>query len=352
MWINLRAVTAPRVASWSMAGAFCVVAGAACRPEPASKAPEPPVAAVERLDPAVDSLVPPDAKVEHLAGGFRFTEGPVWDPDSSYLLFTDNEVPVLHRWSSKDSVTRFLEGEDLSPTSPSIGGKAGADGLTLGLDGRLYVADDSHRRIARWERGRLVTVVDRYQGKRFNSTNDLVFRSDGSLYFTDPTYGLEQDEQDPRRELDFAGVFRWANNKVELLTKELRRPNGIGFSPDEKVLYVANSDEVKKIWMRYPVNPDGTVGQGSVFFDASAADGKGLPDGLKVDRRGNVYGTGPGGIWIISPAGKALGRIRVPETPANCAWGDADGKTLYITAVTGLYRIRLAVEGVRPGRRA
>ena len=138
---------------------------------------------------------------------------------------------------------------------------------------------------------------------------------------------------------------------MDLLTKELRRPNGIAFSPDERFLYVGNSDEVRKIWMRYEVKSDGTLGPGAVFYDAGQADGKGLPDGMKVDRRGNLYATGPGGIWIISPAGKALGRIHLPEVPANCAWGDADGKTLYITAVTGLYRIRVLVPGVRPEMR-
>jgi gluconolactonase len=274
------------------------------------------------------------------------------------LLFTDNNVPVLHKWSPKDSVTPFLQGADLDRTNPFIGGLPGADGLTLDREGRLYVADDSHRRIGRVENGKVFTVADRYQGKRLNSPNDMVFKSDGSLYFTDPSYGLEKDETDLHRELDFAGVYRLApsggrleKGQLQLLTRELRRPNGIALSPDERFLYVANSDEVKKIWMRWELKPDGTLGNGSVFYDASQADGKGLPDGMKVDQRGNLYATGPGGLWIISPEGKALGRVHLPETPANCAWGDADGKTLYLTAVKGLYRIRLAVVGLRPGQR-
>ncbi|MBI4501388.1 MAG: SMP-30/gluconolactonase/LRE family protein [Gemmatimonadetes bacterium] len=303
--------------------------------------------AIERLDPALDSIVPAGARVEQLAGGFNFTEGPVWVP-GGYLLFTDNNVAVLHKWSPKDSVTTFLQGADLDRAG--IGGSPGADGLTLDRSGRLYVADDSHRRIARLSgNGRLETVVDSYQGKRLNSPNDMVFKSDGSLYFTDPAYGLDSGYADSHRELDFAGVYRWKDGRLDLLTKELSHPNGIAFSPEERFLYVANSDEARKIWMRYPVLPDGSLGAGTVFFDASQAEGKGLPDGMKVDRRGNVYGTGPGGIWIISPAGEARGRIHVPETPANCAWGDANGKTLYITAVKGLYRIRLNVAGVRPG---
>ena len=321
--------------------AACTLLLVGCGPQASS-----PV--VERLDPALDSIVPAEATVEKLASGFNFTEGPVWVADSGYLLFTDNNVPALHRWSPKDSVTDFLRGPDLDRTSPptDLGGLPGADGLTLDHQGRLYVADDSHRRIARLENGRLVTIADRYEGKRLNSPNDLVFKSDGALYFTDPTYGLEQDEKDSRRELDFAGVYRFKDGQVELLTKELRRPNGIAFSPDEKFLYVANSDEVKKIWTRYPVKDDGTLGPGTVFYDASKADGEGLPDGMKVDRRGNLFATGPGGIWIISPEGKALGRIHVPETPANCAWGNADRGTLYITAVKGLYRITLGQGGL------
>lgn len=305
--------------------------------------PQGPAPVVERLDPALDAIISAEATIEKLGGGFNFTEGPVWVADSGYLLFTDNNVPALHKWSPRDSVTDFLRGPDLDRTSPpdELGGLPGADGLTLDHDGRLYVADDSHRRIARLENSRLVTIADRYQGKRFNSPNDLVFKSDGALYFTDPSYGLEHDEKDPHRELDFAGVYRLKDGQVELLTKELRRPNGIALSPDEKFLYVANSDEVKKIWMRYPVKDDGLLGPGIVFYDASKADGKGLPDGMKVDRRGNLFATGPGGIWIISPDGKALGRIHVPETPANCAFGGDDQKTLYITAVTGLYRITL-----------
>ena len=320
--------------------AACTLLQLGCRPQAASSV-------VERLDPTLDSIVPAGATVEKLASGFNFTEGPVWVADSGYLLFTDNNVPALHRWSPRDSVTDFLRGPDLDRTLPpaALGGLPGADGLTLDREGRLYVADDSHRRIARLENGRLVTIADRYDGKRLNSPNDLVFKSDGALYFTDPTYGLEHDEKDSHRELDFAGVYRLKDGQVELLTKELRRPNGIAFSPDEKFLYVANSDDVKKIWMRYPVKDDGTLGPGAVFYDASKADGDGLPDGMKVDRRGNLFATGPGGIWIISPEGQALGRIHMPETPANCAWGDANRETLYITAVHGLYRIRLGQGG-------
>lgn len=312
---------------------------------------------IERFDPALDGIIPPDATVEKLAGGFDFTEGPVWIADGSYLLFTDNGLPVLHKWSAKDGATVFLQGADLDRTHPFIGGVPGAEALTLDGEGRLYVTDDSHRRIARMEDGKLVTIADRYRGKRFNSPNDMVFKSDGSLYFTDPPYGLEKGETDLHRELDFAGVYRLTPSRgrlkggqAQLLTRKLHNPNGIAFSPDERFLYVANSGETKKIWMRWELKPDGSLGAGSVFYDASTADGEGLPDGMKVDKRGDLFATGPGGIWIISPTGKALGRIHVPEIQSNCAWGDADGKSLYITAAKGLYRVKLAVEGVRSGR--
>jgi gluconolactonase len=194
---------------------------------------------------------------------------------------------------------------------------------------------------------RVTTLVDRFEGKRLNSPNDLVYRSDGSLYFTDPPYGLPKGDEDPAKELNFNGVYRLAGGKLELLTKELTRPNGIALSPDEKTLYVANSDEKRKIWMRYDVAPDGRISNGKVFADVTSEKEDGLPDGLKVDAQGNVYATGPGGIRVFAPDGKHLGTIKVGENPANCGWGD-DGKTLYMTAISGLYRIKLAASGKMP----
>jgi gluconolactonase len=191
-------------------------------------------------------------------------------------------------------------------------------------------------------------LADRFEGKRLNSPNDLVYKSDGALYFTDPPYGLPKGEHDPKKELPFSGVFRIAGGKLQLLTTSLNGPNGLAFSPDEKYLYVDNSDVARKIWMRFEVRPDGSLDHGKLFYDATAAKEEGVPDGMKVDRSGNVYSTGPGGLWILSPAGVHMGTIVLPELPANCAWGDADGKTLYMTARTGLYRIRLKIPGVRP----
>ena len=191
-------------------------------------------------------------------------------------------------------------------------------------------------------------LAAKYEGKRLNSPNDAVYKSDGALYFTDPPYGLVKQDQDPKKELAFNGIYRLAQGKLQLLYKDLTRPNGIAFSPDEKHLYVGNSDASRKIWMRFEVKPDGTIANGKVFYDVTKESAEGLPDGMKVDQKGNLYCTGPGGIWVFSPDGKHLGTIRPPEVPANLAWGDRDGKTLYITARTGLYRVRTNVAGMRP----
>jgi gluconolactonase len=193
----------------------------------------------------------------------------------------------------------------------------------------------------------VTTVVDKFEGKKLNSPNDLVYHSDGSLYFTDPPYGLPKGDDDPAKELKFNGVYRLVNGKLQAIVKDLTRPNGIALSPDERTLYVANSDEKHKVWMRYELSAGGAAGNGRVFADVTAEKEDGLPDGMKVDAQGNVYATGPGGVWVFAPDGKHLGTIKPPETPANCGWGD-DGKSLYMTARTGLYRIKLAVSGKKP----
>jgi gluconolactonase len=211
----------------------------------------------------------------------------------------------------------------------------------------VLLCQHGNRRIVRIDKDRKVsTLVDAFEGKKFNSPNDLVFRTDGSLYFTDPPYGLPKGDDDPAKELKFNGVFRLANGKLQAIVKDLTRPNGIALSPDEKTLYVSNSDEKHKVWMRYDLAQDGTAGNPRVFADVTAEKEDGVPDGMKVDSLGNIYASGPGGIWVFSPDGKHLGSIKPPETPANCGWGD-DGRTLYITARTGLYRIKLAVAGQR-----
>jgi gluconolactonase len=303
---------------------------------------------VVRLDPDVDAVVPADAKVEKLADGFQFTEGPVWHPDG-YLLFSDPNANTIYRWSSEGAVSVYRTKSGY--TGPDIGRyrQPGSNGLTLDRDGLVTINEHGNRRVTRLERtGRITVLADRYKGKRLNSPNDLVYRSDGLLYFTDPPFGLPTAFDDPAKELGFSGVYRLRDGQLTLLTSELSGPNGIAFSPDEQYLYVSNWDLGHKVLMRYEVKPDGTLKRGTVFYDFTSETEEVALDGVKVDQRGNVYVSAPRGVWILSPEGKALGRIETPEHAANIAWGDGDGRSLYITATTGLYRVRLSVPGVRP----
>ncbi len=302
---------------------------------------------IVRLDPEMDAIVAPGSKIEKLAGGFRFTEGPVWIKEG-YLLFSDIPENVIRKWSPDGQVTIFREKSGYEKADAPPGAFIGSNGLTLDSDGRLTICEHGNGRVTRLEKdGSLTVLAAKYEDKRLNSPNDAVYKSDGSLYFTDPPYGFPQQDQDPKKELDFNGVYRLKDGKLTLLTKELSRPNGLAFSPDEKYLYVANSDPARKIWMKYEVAADGTLARGEVFFDVTRETEEGLPDGMKVDQQGRLYCTGPGGVWVFNPAGKHLGSIKPTETPANLAWGDADGKAL-ITARTGLYRVRLNVAGIRP----
>jgi gluconolactonase len=306
-------------------------------------------AEVDRLDAALDAIVPVGAKVERLADRFVFVEGPVWVADPGHLLFSDPNTNHIHRWAPDGEVSVFRTKSGYSGVDVGEYHQPGSNGLTLDREGRLTICEHGNGRVTRLEKNGVVTVLaDRYEGKRLNSPNDLVYRSDGSLYFSDPPFGLPKTFDDPRKELPTSGVYRWAAGTLTLLTAELSGPNGLAFSPDERFLYVANWDVAKKVIMRYEVNTDGTLARGSTFVDATSEPGEQAWDGLKVDRDGNLYASGPGGLWIISPAGKHLGTVKLPELPANFAWGDADGKTLYLTARTGLYRMRLNVPGIRP----
>lgn len=304
---------------------------------------------IERKDPALDAIVPPDAKIEKLADGFLFTEGPIWVRDGGYLLFSDPNNNLIYRWTPDGSLSIFRTKSGYKGMDIGEYGQPGSNGLTLDKEGRLTINQHGNRRVIRLEKNGQETVLAyRYIGKRLNSPNDLVYRSDGALYFTDPPFGLPKFFDDPRKELDFSGVFLVKDGKVTLLTKELSGPNGLAFSPDEKFFYVDNWDDKKKNIMRYEVNPDGTLANGKVFFDMTSAPGEDALDGVKVDQQGNLYVSGPGGLWIISAAGKHLGTIIGPEHPHNFAWGDDDGRTLYLCARTGLYRIRLKIPGIRP----
>ena len=300
---------------------------------------------IERLDPALDELLAKDAVVEKLAQGFHWSEGPVWMP-GNYLLFSDVPMNTIFKWDAQAGVSVFLQPSGYTGTVPR-GGEPGSNGLTHDKQGRLIACQHGDRRVARWEDGKFVAVANRFEGKRFSSPNDVVVKSNGDIYFTDPPYGLPKNIDDPTKEIPFQGVYRVsADGNVTLLTGEITRPNGLAFSPDEKVLYVASSDPLKAIWMSYPVKADGTLGAGRVFFDSTAMQKgkKGLPDGMKIDQRGNLWATGPGGVLIISPEGKHLGTLATGEKTANCAWGD-DGSTLYITADMYLCRVKTKTKG-------
>ena len=306
------------------------------------------LAQVTRVDPALDAIVPRDAKIEKLAEGFLFTEGPIWVPDG-YLLFSDPNSNAIYRWSDNDGLSVFRTKSGYTGVDIAEYGQPGSNGLTLDREDRLTINEHGNRRVTRLEKnGSLTILADRYEGKRLNSPNDLVYKSDGSLYFTDPPFGLPKAFDDFRKETPFSGVYRWSDGQLQLLTTDVTGPNGLAFSPDEKYFYLGNWDEKRKIVMRYDLKPNGTLANGRVFFDMTSAPGEDAIDGLKVDRQGNVYVSGPGGLWILSPTGKHLGTIVGPEHPHNFAWGGADGKTLYLTAQTGLYRIRLSVAGTRP----
>ncbi len=313
---------------------------------------------VVRLDPSLDEIISADAKVEKLAGDFGFVEGPVWVRQGGYLLFSDIPANAINKWTPDGKVSVFLKPSGFTGSDPSDVGSQnnngqavvtliGSNGVTLDRQGRVVFCAHGDRNVVRIEKDRKRTVLaDRFEGKRLNSPNDLVFKSDGALYFTDPTAGLRKRDEDPKKELPFNGVYLLKDGKLQLLEKTFVTPNGIAFAPREKYLYV--NDTARKLIMRYEVQPDDTVASGKVFIDMSADKAAGVPDGMKVDQKGNVYCTGPGGFWIISPEGKHLGTVKTPELPANLAWGDSDGKTLYLTARTGLYRIRLKIAGIRP----
>jgi gluconolactonase len=304
----------------------------------------PTVGSVERLDPALDAIVPPNAKIEKLAEGFSWAEGPVWRREG-YLVFSDVPRNTIYKWKDGEGLTVFLRPSGYTQPNPP-GRELGSNGLTLDARGAIVMADHGNRQVARLDDSLFTktTLAARYDGKRLNSPNDLVFHSNGDLYFTDPPFGLRGLNNDPAKQLPFSGVYRLTpTGELTLLTRELAYPNGIAFSPDQRTLYVSNADARRAIWMAYDVAPDGTIGRGRVFFDATplAQQKKpGVPDGLRVDRQGNLFAAGPGGILIISPQGKHLGTIVTGQPTANCAFGD-DGSTLYITANNQLLRIRL-----------
>jgi gluconolactonase len=293
-------------------------------------APRPPAAFGQQLEaasPAFWKLINKDARLEKVADGFQFTEGPVWN-SAGFLLFSD--IPA-------NQIVKFVPGA--APTAfrtPS----GNSNGLTYDRAGRLLACEHSNRRVTRQEAdGSLTVLASSYDGKKLNSPNDIVVRSDGTIYFTDPPYGIREEQ----KELPFQGVYKISpEGKLTLLAQDFDRPNGIALSPDEKTLYV---DDSARLHVRaFAVAPDGSISHGRILAELKSAR-QGVPDGMKVDRKGNLYVTGPGGVWVFDKRGKHLGTILMAELPANCGWGDADYRTLYLTARTGLYRIRLKIPG-------
>jgi gluconolactonase len=326
----------------------------------AVRAQTPPENPILKMDPALDEIVPAGGKLEKVVTGFTFLEGPVWVPSgkSGYLLFSDIPANLIQKWTPDGTVSVYLKPSGFTGADSSNAGgeydsghgkfyQFGSNAVTIDHEGRVVFCAHGDRMVVRVEPdGKRTILADRFEGKRFNSPNDLVYKSDGALYFTDPTGGLRGRDDDPRRELTWQGVYLLKGGKLQLVVKDLALPNGLAFSPDEKYLYVDNS--AKKTIMRYDVAADDTLSSGKVFADMAAEKGGGNPDGMKIDRKGNIYCTGPGGVLIYSPDGKYLGKISTPEVAANLAWGDDGGKTLYVTARSSLYRIRLNVPGIRP----
>ncbi|WP_417740569.1 SMP-30/gluconolactonase/LRE family protein [Rosistilla oblonga] len=300
---------------------------------------------IERLDPALDKLLAKDAKIEVLASGFTWSEGPLWVPEEDgYVLLSDIPRNSIFRWDAKRGVSLFMSPSGYTGNT-YYGLEPGANGLALDAKGQVMMCEHGDRRVSVLTRdGGKRTLVDNYQGKRLNSPNDLVLHSSGAIYFTDPPYGMPKRYDDPRRELDFCGVYRLATDgTLTLISKELARPNGIGLSPDEKTLYVAQSDPKQAIWARFALNDDGTAGAMSILYDATDQVGKlpGLPDGLAVDPQGNLWASGPGGIYVFEPSGKLIGRLLTGQRTSNCTLGGPDGKDLFITADSYLCRVRL-----------
>ena len=302
---------------------------------------------VVRLDHGIDRIIGPNPKVHKLAEGFKFTEGPVWIGDG--LLFSDPNANTIYKYSADGKLSVFKEPSGYSGTDIGEYRQPGSNGITLDPEGNIVLVQHGNRRVVRLAKDGTETIVaDKYEGKRLNSPNDLVYRSDGTLFFTDPNFGLAKFADDPRKELPHTGVYSLHNGKVRLVTKEFSGPNGVALSPDERFLYVGNWDDKKKTVFRYELLPDGTVKNGKLFFDFTSFTGEDAIDGVKVDIEGNVYVSAPGGLQILSPTGKHLGTIVIPQHVHNMAWGDDDGKTLYLCARSGLYRIRLNIEGIRP----
>jgi gluconolactonase len=302
---------------------------------------------IVQRDHRLDAIVPRDTVLQRIATGFEFTEGPLWNDGG--LLFSSPDVNTIYRWSPLGTVTVFRTKSGYAGTDINRYRQPGSNGLTLDPEGHLVMCQHGNRRIIRVNpHGDTAVLADRFDGKQLNSPNDLVFRSDGTLYFTDPPFGLPDVYDDMKKELSISGVFRVRDGNVALVTDELKGPNGLAFSPDERVLYVGDWDPQHKAVMRYDVAADGSTSNGRLLVELTDEVGDDSIDGIKVGRDGTLYICGPGGVWVVAPDGQTLGCLQLPEAPHNLAWGDTDGNTLYITAMTSIYRLRLPAGGITP----
>jgi len=308
---------------------------------------------IERFDPALDKLVDPAAKMEVIGDGYAWSEGCVWVPAGNFLLFSDIPNNAIMRWDAKDGARHYLKPAGYTGND-ARGGESGSNGLVLDRQGKLILCQHGDRRIARldtnWDKpeAKYTTLADRYEGKRLNSPNDAVVDSKGNIYFTDPPYGLVKGMEDPKKELDFQGIYRiGTDGKLTLLTKEMERPNGIAISPDEKTLYVANSYDRRHVIMAFPLSADGKIGKGRVFYDANkAGDSRpGACDGMVLDKDGNLFATIPGGVGVFTPDGKQLGLIATGDRTANVDFGE-DGSTLFICANHQVLKMNTRTKGL------
>ncbi len=346
---NERRLLHPMLAALG-AGALLLAAPGLARGQAPAPAAAKTLGTIERVDPRFDQVIPRGAVLEVLADGYHWVEGPVWDRKAGRVLFSDIPANSVFEWTEAGGAKLFLKPSGYLGEAPFTGREPGSNGLTFDKEGRLVLCQHGERRVARREAdGRFTALADRYQGKRFNSPNDLVFSSKGDLYFTDPPYGLPKTFDDPARELSWAGVYRLSpDGTLSLLVQDLKAPNGIALSPDEKTLYVAQSDPARAVVMVYDLRADGTVANGRVFVDMTPwmkAKGPGLPDGIKVDRAGNLLSTGPGGVHVFTAKGEHLGSLITGVPTANLAFG-GDGSVLYVTANTALCRIRTGTKGL------
>lgn len=303
------------------------------------------VGSIERIEPALDEIIDPSATIEVLSNGYEWSEGPVWVDSEKMLLFSDVPTNTVYKWTEADSIEIYLKPSGYTGETASNSKEEGSNGLAIDGDGKLVLCQHGDRRLAEMAtpldspESRFTTLAERYDGKRFNSPNDVAIRSNGDYFFTDPPYGLPQGVT---QEIPFQGVYKLSEGNVTLLVDTLTRPNGIAFTPDEKTLIIANSDPAKVRWYAYDLSEDDALTNGRIFYDAgeAAKSKSGMPDGLKIDKQGNVFATGPGGVWIFAPDGKVLGKINLPVSTANCAL-TPDEKTLFMTADNYLLRLKM-----------